>query len=570
MDLTDRSFSLKKRDKTFESLLENEDFLRVLLDFAPQGIIVVDQKGRIVLVNNTMRTMLGYSTDELTGENVGILVPDAIRSAHKKNVSDFFKSPQSRAMGAGRDLFASKKDGTVVPVEIGLNSLQIESKTYVAATVVDISERKKIEEELRISDERWRFALEGNDDGVWDWNIQTNELYLSVQMKEMLGYEEHELVNRYEEWEKLLHPDDRDTCYEQLERHLKGETPYYTNEHRALKKDGSYIWILDRGKVIMFTEDGKPLRMVGTYTDITRRKQMEQALKESEERFRRLADTTPVPLLVNCNKKIVYANRAAATVLDCETPDGLIKNMPYDAIFPDFESIIIERMQTMKTNPKRYPVHEVQFKTLKKRTIDVSVMASPIVFHGNPAWQIVFNDITEQKRTHKLLEKAALTDSLTGLSNRRDFSEKFSIEKSRFKRNGAPFSIILCDIDHFKKFNDNYGHDCGDYVLKKIAEIMRKSLRIQDVIGRWGGEEFIMLLPETGLKGATVSAEKIRSALESKKLSYGSVSFSVTMSFGVALYEDKMALEDVVNLADNRLYKAKETGRNRVVSEDEQ
>jgi two-component system, cell cycle sensor histidine kinase and response regulator CckA len=138
-------------------------------------------------------------------------------------------------------------------------------------------------QKLRESDERWQFALEGAGDGVWDWNAQTNEVYFSRSWKAMLGYQEQEIGTSLAEWEKRLHPDDRERTFADLEAHLSGRRPLYTNEHRLLCKDGSYKWILDRGKVLTRTSDGKPLRVIGTHTDITERRRMELQLRHGQK-----------------------------------------------------------------------------------------------------------------------------------------------------------------------------------------------------------------------------------------------------------------------------------------------
>ncbi len=151
-------------------------------------------------------------------------------------------------------------------------------------------QRKLAENALRESEERWQFALEGSRDGVWDWDATTNEVFFSKRWKEMLGYAEDEISNNFEEWDIRLHPDDRERCYADLERHLSGNAPYYENEHRLRCKDGSYKWILDRGKAITRDAEGKPLRVIGTHTDISRRKQTEQALQENEALYRALVE----------------------------------------------------------------------------------------------------------------------------------------------------------------------------------------------------------------------------------------------------------------------------------------
>ncbi len=153
----------------------------------------------------------------------------------------------------------------------------------------------------------WIYALEGNRDGVWDWNAVTNEVFFSKRWKEMLGFEENEISNHLSEWDKRVHPDDRNAVYADLNRHLNGETPYYQNEHRVQCKDGYYKWILDRGKVMSWTEDGKPLRVVGTHTDVTLRKETEienlRLLKEPREALDEVKILSGLlPICASCKK----------------------------------------------------------------------------------------------------------------------------------------------------------------------------------------------------------------------------------------------------------------------------
>lgn len=168
------------------------------------------------------------------------------------------------------------------------------------------------------------------------------------------------------------------------------------------------------------------------------------------------------------------------------------------------------------------------------------------------------------KAYHKM-ETLARTDPLTKLSNRRDFLEKFQLEVIRFERNKIPFSIVLSDIDDFKRVNDEYGHDCGDIVLLGISELMRSAVRKQDVVGRWGGEEFILLLPETRIEGGKRVAEGIRKNLESKTFSFNEEEITVTMTFGVTQYDGTMNINTCIKVADEALYSGKREGKNRVI-----
>ena len=155
------------------------------------------------------------------------------------------------------------------------------------------------------------------------------------------------------------------------------------------------------------------------------------------------------------------------------------------------------------------------------------------------------------------------------MSNRRNLLEKLNYEAKRFERNKKPFSIILADIDKFKSINDTYGHGGGDYILVEIANLLTRNSRDQDIVSRWGGEEFLILLPETDASGAKNLAEKYRQIINSHNFHFDENQISVTMSFGVNTMlnneESKNVTETVIKRADNCLYEAKRNGKNRVV-----
>ena len=169
-------------------------------------------------------------------------------------------------------------------------------------------------------------------------------------------------------------------------------------------------------------------------------------------------------------------------------------------------------------------------------------------------------------RAEQQMELLATTDTLTSLFNRRKMLELIAQEVVRFQRDKKTFLLVITDIDHFKKFNDDYGHDCGDYVLQQVSQLMKDSLRQQDVVARWGGEEFLIMLPETELEGGVQAIEKLRETLANTTYEYETHTFSVTMTFGVTVYDGSCNVDTCIKRADEVLYAGKRGGRNRVVS----
>ncbi|MEA3354174.1 MAG: diguanylate cyclase [Campylobacterota bacterium] len=186
---------------------------------------------------------------------------------------------------------------------------------------------------------------------------------------------------------------------------------------------------------------------------------------------------------------------------------------------------------------------------------------SPVFNENNEIieYTSIRQDITDKKK----VEELSVTDQLTKLYNRLKLEEVYDIEIQRAQRYNHPMSMILLDIDHFKSVNDNYGHDIGDETLKDVASLLKHSVRKTDIVGRWGGEEFIVVAPETSLENTIKLAEKIRKKIEEHRFN---VIGTKTSSFGVSTYHEGDTQETLVKRADDALYEAKGTGRNKVVT----
>lgn len=176
--------------------------------------------------------------------------------------------------------------------------------------------------------------------------------------------------------------------------------------------------------------------------------------------------------------------------------------------------------------------------------------------------------VNANDKLHDAIERAEIVarrDYLTGLYNRLYMTERIQDEISRFNRSGKHFGIIIGDIDSLKRINESYGQECGDQVLKEVAQVMQKEIRAQDSLGRWGGEEFILILPETGVCGAAVAAEKIREAVAGASITHNGSDVAVTMTFGVYFYDGYLSIDQALSKADSALMEGKDKGKNAVV-----
>lgn len=186
--------------------------------------------------------------------------------------------------------------------------------------------------------------------------------------------------------------------------------------------------------------------------------------------------------------------------------------------------------------------------------------------------KISADDLKQLNQELEKSQKEAQTDTLTGLINRRGLEKRFELERIRAKQNDSPFSIILLDVDHFKSVNDKFGHLVGDSLLRGLAQLLIAYLRRNDIAVRYGGEEFLILLPETQLEGATAVANKIQKTLRSKEWKLkdtGESMGKITVSMGVSQYAINEKEEDLIKRADDALYKAKNNGRDRILTQED-
>ena len=541
---------------------------------------------------------------------------------------------------------------------------------------------------------RWHSVLMATQQGVWDCDIKTGTIYLSPVWKEMLGYGQTDVGNTIEAWKALVHPDDLPQVQSVLEQHFFGQSAIYESVHRVRCKDGEFKWVLDRGQIIERDPAGKPIRFIGTHTDVS-------AQRQQQETLNRLADHVPGALyqyLLRADGQ-AYFPYISRGIIDLygKTPQALCDDtaLIFNAIHPDDLPHVYESIQASAQslqlwrqeyrvilpqgvrwisgqampqknaagdvlwhgyihditqakeqslqlqNTERLLQHLLQEMPVglcmvncagemyfrNRRFLDIFgytqeevptleqwwCQAYPEPTYRNKvmqAWNAaleharvhqgeianqeyfvtdrdgrsrtmaisgvtfgehflaMFVDRTEQQVQKEMLRKLAFFDSLTELPNRRQFDHSLKAEWRHCRRNAKPLALIMLDIDHFKQYNDLYGHQIGDECLRTVAQALREALtRPHDLVARYGGEEFVCLLPECDLEGAITKAEMLCQAVQEKAIPHmdSTTARVVTISAGVACLTPNAQTDPslLIQKADENLYKAKVLGRNR-------
>ncbi len=294
------------------------------------------------------------------------------------------------------------------------------------------------------------------------------------------------------------------------------------------------------------------------FDDITNQQKKEEKLKESEELFRTLAETSAAGIFLQ-KGKLLYVNPALCEITEYSKEELLNMNA-LELIHPDYKGMVREIIQRRLKGDRTKLNYEIKLITKSGKEKWVQIASSAVKYKGSYVGIGTVIDITDRKEYEERLKKLATYDSLTGLYNRYMIEEFLTKEIEKSKRHNIPLSVIMCDIDNFKRINDTYGHIEGDKVLKELSNTMKSNIRKSDAIGRWGGEEFIIVAPYTDKYGALKLANKLRRIIEEKKIN----GKNVTISCGVAEFRYNEKMKDLIKRVDEALYTAKRKGKNRV------
>lgn len=282
-DITPRKLAAQKSRAESE---READVLRRVVARAPIGIVMFDRELRCVQASQRWVDDCGLESTRLAGKPYTELLP-----AFPAPWKEYFRRGLS-----GETLRGTRTRFVIADGQERFVNWEIQpwgdSGVTTGGIILyseDVTEQNRWETALRASEERWQFALQGSGDGVWDWNAVTNETFFSPQFKRILGYNDADFPNRHESWATRVHPDDKERVVAALQNHLQRRTASYISEHRMLCKDGQYRWVMERGRVVSRSLDGKPMRVIGTCTDISERKQNEAEIRSLARLFEALS-----------------------------------------------------------------------------------------------------------------------------------------------------------------------------------------------------------------------------------------------------------------------------------------
>ncbi len=349
---------------------------------------------------------------------------------------------------------------------------------------------------------------------------------------------------------------------EEYDELMRGAKRSSIGRSRAKKKNGKEIWLAVTMRVVDWP--GGPAVML-TALDVTRQAELERDLLNNEQKLRSILEILPYPIYIarRADGQILFVNRKSCLLFQ-QSAGQFLRKTSGDLFVDAQDKLNLDNLFKSLADVRDI---EVRLKTSQGRVFIAELAAISLDYHNAPAMLVALNDISQRKELEAELFRQASTDGLTGISNRRHFENGADQEVRRARRFARDLTAMMIDIDHFKPINDTYGHAAGDSVLQGIVKRAIESLRQSDSIGRMGGEEFAVILPETNLAAAYDVAERLRKHIKEKPFAAGRAAITCTVSIGIAqLSARDGGFDGMLQRADEALYQAKENGRDCVVS----
>lgn len=423
-------------------------------------------------------------------------------------------------------------------------------------TITDIHERHEAAETIRVQEERYRLAVRATQDGIWDWDVASDDIAWIKATGEVSNDTADESKPSWLRWAASIHPEDRARVTGSFAAAIDGTDDRWQAEYRCRAGAGSYKEVIDQAFVVRDGR-GRPIRMVGAVRDVTEQRQAIAALRTSEERLRlALQAGRMVAWELNLTSGQITRTENARQVLGvaAESQAEFL-----DLVHPDDRAQIAEFIRAGATREER----EFRYISPAGR---LKWLCSSVERVGTDRLVGITFDITDRKLAQETLWQTANLDALTGLPNRQLFRRCVEAALSAAERDGTCVSLLLIDLDHLRDVNDALGHDVGDAVIREVADRLRDGLRPCDTLARLTGDEFALILVDPlRLPHALQHAEALIARLR-QPLRIRNQTLTCKASIGVAAYPDHHTdWRELLKDADIALSQAKARGRDRVV-----
>jgi len=397
------STDVTERRRVEEELRENRRLLADVIENSGTLIIIKDRELRYQLVNQMWENVTGMERERVLGKTDRDIFPEKV--AHQFGENDRRAIESGSLLTVEESLDTPEGSRHFISIKFPLRN-DDGTVTGLCAMITEITERRRMEEALRTSEERFAYAMRGANDGLWDWNLETGTVYYSPRWKGMLGYSDEEIKPSFEEWTRLLHPDDLDRAREHAQRYISGDSDKYEIEFRMLHREGHYVDVLSRAFAIRRESDGAFVRLVGTHTDISERRRAEEAVEKERAFLRQVIDAVPGFIIVKDREgRFELANRFIADAYGTTVENMIGKtDADFSPTGEEVERFLADDREVMDTlRPKLIAEEKITYAGDEERWL--STVKVPLVDFDGVARRVlaVATDITERRRAEESL-----------------------------------------------------------------------------------------------------------------------------------------------------------------------
>jgi diguanylate cyclase (GGDEF)-like protein/PAS domain S-box-containing protein len=546
----------------------NKSILAKIVDNAAIGMVIADMDGQLRYGNRAFIDMLGYGAEVYPDLRIHDLVHADDSAAARLQLDRLTRGEVEDYRAEHRFRHA---DGSALWVMVAVSVLRPEDPLephYLIVQVTSIELQKRAEEALAFSESRWNYALESAGQGVWDHDIVNDTMFYSRMWRIMRGIPPDEEVDGdQDKWFARVHPDDIAHVRANVDRQDKGDEGLDGLEYRERRRDGSYVWILSRGKPVEWDADGNPTRTLGTDTDITRLKIIEAELAAEKERLRITLESIGDGMIsTDAQGQVLFMNAAAQAMTGVGAAEARGRSVREIFVLRNELTGEIEECPVAVCLAREGPVHiEDDVVLVGRDAIDRDVRCSSAPVRDNSGVVgsvLVFQDVSQSRAMQRQLTHSANHDDLTGLPNRAAFDRALNGAIATARDGNRQHGLLYIDLDRFKPVNDTAGHAAGDALLKQVAQTIRGCCRSHDIAARIGGDEFTVLVQDCQPAHAKAVADKIVRAITALAFSWAGQTYRIGASIGLTTIGAQAASPlGFMGEADAACYAAKAGGR---------